>query len=558
MPAPARCARQSSSANNAGGSNVIDFNVAGTIQLTSASLPAITDATDIDGTTAPGFAGTPVVEVNFNGFAGLQFNPQSAGSALHSLAIVDASGTGVTLSGGGQTLIVGNYIGLGLDGATVEANGGDGLELDSSNRNTIESNLISGNGGNGIGLYGSNINTISTNFIGTDVTGTLNRGNAQSGILVTTAAEGNIIGGTTTSLGNLISGNDANGVLITNQATQNTLSGNIIGLTASGNAALGNTLDGVMVQNADNNLVGQSEATYDNADSVSMQPVSGWQGIRGADTAGQYLITGTSGSNGLLFDGTMAGVGTSYAVDYPNAATTSVYGPNNLGGGNIQLVGSYKNTDAASAAVVVNGFVFTGTTADLAQSSDYQTIDYPGAEFNYVHSTMGGLAVGNYDSQPDHGEDNLPLGPGHAYIYDIATQTFLTDVDYPGSASNTAYGIWYNGGTSYTICGGWSPNAVNNLNDQSQPIGQAYMVDYDSATGKFSNWTSVLRPERRQLRHAFRRDQQRTNGRLYAERRLSPERNERSRSGIVGHRQSQCRRLIRRRDLGQSQLYRLR
>ena len=31
----------------------------------------------------------------------------------------------------------------------------------------------------------------------------------------------------------------------------------------------------------------------------------------------------------------------------------------------------------------------------------------------------------------------------------------MTDVVYPGSKSNTAYGIWYNGGTSYTrIVGG--------------------------------------------------------------------------------------------------------
>src|SRR6202521_4080735 len=40
----------------------IDFSVAGVIKLTSGALPAITNTVKIDGSTAPGFAGAPVVE----------------------------------------------------------------------------------------------------------------------------------------------------------------------------------------------------------------------------------------------------------------------------------------------------------------------------------------------------------------------------------------------------------------------------------------------------------------------------------------------------------------
>ena len=32
------------------------------------------------------------------------------------------------------------------------------------------------------------------------------------------------------------------------------------------------------------------------------------------------------------------------------------------------------------------------------------------------------------------------------------------------------------------------------LNDQNQPIGQGYLVDYDSATGQFSHWASFSYP----------------------------------------------------------------
>jgi hypothetical protein len=488
-------------ANANAGTDVVEFNVAGTIRLTTGALPAITGDVDIDGASAPGFSGTPIVEVNYNHFGGLQFSQGSIGSILSSLSLVNAAGAGVTLNGGGDMLIAGNYIGLGLDGVTALGNGGNGLQLNSSYGNTIggssaqDRNIISANGNNGISLSNSSDNQVENNFIGTDVTGTLHRGNAGNGILVTAGSNGNSIGG---SAGNAISGNKANGVLMNGGSTLNNVSGNIIGLSATGNAALGNLLNGVLVQNANNNLIGQSVpvtgVTYNNTDSVGMQPVSAWQGIRGSDTSGQYLITGTSDTDGLLFEGTIAGVGTSYSVNFPNAASTSVYGPNNLGNGEVQLVGSYNNADALTAPVTVNGFVFTGTTADLTDSADYQTIDYPGAKYTYVHSAMGGLAVGNNDSPVDHGEDNLPLGPGNAFIYNIAQGQFITNITFPGSLSNTAYGIWYNGGTSYTICGGYSPIAVNNLTNQNQPIGKAFLVDYDSATGAFSNWASFSYP----------------------------------------------------------------
>ncbi len=481
------------------GPDLISFGVAGTIQLSAGALPAITEKVDINGTTAPGFAGTPVVAVNFNQLGGLVFNPGSVGSALRSLSLGNANGVGVEINGGGSMIVVGNYIGVALDGTTVAGNGGNGLGLNGSTGNTIggtvaqDRNIISGNGNNGIDLNGSFRNQIVGNFIGTDAAGTLDVGNAGNGIQVRAGAAGNAIGGLQ---GNVISGNAGNGILLNGGATRTSVSGNTIGLTSSGTAALGNTLDGVKLKNSDHNLIGQSDpvsgVTYNNSTSVPTQPVSGWQGIRESDTSGQYLISGTSQTSGLIFDGTIEGVGTSFVVNYPNAANTSVYGPDNLGGGVLRLVGSYRTTE--TTAVTVNGFLFEGTTADLSNPANYRTLDYPGAVYNYAHSTMGGLSVGNYDSPVDHGTASLPLGPGHAYLYDVAAGAFLTDVVFPGSKSNTAYGIWYNGGTSYTICGGYSLDAVNNFDNQDRALGHGYLVDYDSATGIFSNWASYDDP----------------------------------------------------------------
>ena len=270
-----------------------------------------------------------------------------------------------------------------------------------------------------------------------------------------------------------------------------TVQGNYIGLLSDGKTIAGNRGDGVEINAASHgDLIGQDDPVsaidyyqtqyvYTSA-GVSM-PVSGWQGIRESDTSGQYLIAGTSQSNGLLYEGPISGVGgTAYSVDYPTATETSVYGPDNLGNGELRLVGSFKAGNSQ-----VQGFLFQGTTALLSDTSDYQTIDYPNAVFTYVHSTMGDLAVGNADGS----EAGLPDATGHAFVYSVSQSRILTDIVYPGSTSTTAYGIWYNGGTTYTICGGYS-----GLVQAGKTLALGYLVDYDSATGQFTNWTSFADP----------------------------------------------------------------
>lgn len=432
-------------ANATPGADVVNFAIAGSIQLSS-SLPTITDQVNINGTTAPGYASAPVVALDFNNSAGLRFNSNSSGSALRSLSLGDASGIGVKVDSVDNMVIVGNYIGVGLDGITAIANRGNGLEIVKSTGHTV--------------------------------------------------------GGETAQVRNVISGNESNGIRLSN-VTNSTIAGNYIGINATGTAALGNGKTGVRMEDSSGNVIGNTDAVssidfFDSADGQDVsQPVSGWQGIRGADTDGEYLIVGTSGSNGLLYEGTIDGdSGTSHFVNYPLAMDSSVYGPDNLSGSTVRLVGTYRNADYAIAPVEVNAFLYEGpnTTIGLADPGNYRTIDYPGAKYNYAHSTAGGLVVGNYDSPAAHGANGLPFGPGHAYIYDVATDTFIEDIAYPGALSNTAYGIWYNGDTSYTICGGYSLDPANNFDNQERPLGAAFLVDYDAVTGLFTNWKSFSYP----------------------------------------------------------------
>src|SRR5262249_46349225 len=105
--------------------------------------------------------------------------------------------------------------------------------------------------------------------------------------------------------------------------------------------------------------------------------------------------------------------------------------------------------------------------------------------YNYVHSTMGGLAVGNADGP----EGDAPIGTGHAFMYDLAAKHFKKDIVYPGSLTTSVYGIWSNGGTKFTPVGGY---------DTGTPGGSVesygFMVDYDAASDSYTNWTSFPYP----------------------------------------------------------------
>ncbi len=118
----------------------------------------------------------------------------------------------------------------------------------------IRQNIISSNGGDGI-LYASTNTTVQGNGIGTDITGTLDRGNAFLGIemagdrrdALDPTATFLTIGGAAGGEGNVISGNDAGGISIRNANA--VIQGNFIGTQADGASPLGNTADGIRAFN---------------------------------------------------------------------------------------------------------------------------------------------------------------------------------------------------------------------------------------------------------------------------------------------------------------------
>lgn len=210
-------------------------------------------------------------------------------------------------------------------------------------------------------------------------------------------------------------------------------------------------------------------------------------GIRG------NLITGfidrANGSNlGLVYD-RKTGVWT--PIKYPGSAKTSVYGPAVTQTG-YRLVGSYQQRGQSNA----EGFVYDSVT------KKYATIDAPAklcapkaCNYTIAHSNYGDAAykvVGNYDAVKSA---SLPATPdaypisGHAFIYDSATAKFST-LEFPGSISSTAYGIWMDG-SDVAIAGGYTDKKgthayVRNLDGSKMLVyswPQSILTHFEGITG---------------------------------------------------------------------------
>ncbi|AGA29910.1 Calx-beta domain-containing protein [Singulisphaera acidiphila] len=251
--------------NHGDGGDTIAFAIPGTgvktIRLSSA-LPTLSVPVTIDGTTQPSYSGTPLIQLDGSG-AGAGANGLSAlagSTTIVGLSIVHFQGDAIHLTGAGNNLILGNYLGMTPDGSTVGANGGHGIYVGSGSNQigsaqANQGNLISGNLGYGIALDGGSANVVEGNLVGVDGSGTLKRGNNAGGILVKNALN-NRIGGTSPSAGNVISGNGAHGVETFGLTDGLLIQGNAIGTDRFHTLNLGNLIDGVHLFSSNNTIGG--------------------------------------------------------------------------------------------------------------------------------------------------------------------------------------------------------------------------------------------------------------------------------------------------------------
>ena len=255
-------------ANNNGGADRIEITVAGTINLSSA-LPAISQELTIDGSTAPGYAGNPVVNLNGSGLSGngLWFTSNADNSKVNALMITNFTGNGIQVDAGADGIsITGNWIGTTGTGTTGDGNSNNGINVQGANTiiggtGSNDGNVITNNGNEGINLTGAGTTgtIIQGNIIGLDPDGSTGSGNGDVGIALLSGAHNTTIGGTDPNARNIISMN-FEGIEI--NSNNNTIQGNYIGTDITGTLNRGNRSDdGIEIQsNATGNLIGGTEA----------------------------------------------------------------------------------------------------------------------------------------------------------------------------------------------------------------------------------------------------------------------------------------------------------
>ncbi len=249
-------------ANTNPGPHDIRFNIGSGAQTISplTLLPWILEPVTINGTTQPGYAGHPIVELTgraLNG-AGDGLFITGGHSKVSGLVINSfRSGAGIILVDGGSNVIEGCFIGTDISGKVGQANG-DGIGVGSDQNliggtTLLARNVISGNDLAGLSIQGQG-NVVQGNLIGTDATGGASLGNGRFGVLLGTGSQ-QTIGGLEAGAKNVISGNGEAGLQLL-YCAESLIQGNFVGTDYTGFRALPNRQAGVSILFGRMNIIG--------------------------------------------------------------------------------------------------------------------------------------------------------------------------------------------------------------------------------------------------------------------------------------------------------------
>ncbi|MDB5351700.1 MAG: conserved repeat protein [Planctomycetota bacterium] len=433
-------------ANLQAGADNIVFNIAGTgihTILPDIALPPLTDTVKIDGTTQPGYAGQPVIEIDGSnagvGANGLRLD--TGNIMIRALAINRFRSSGIRIESGQDTVQL-CFIGTTPAGNTAAANGNYGIFVDGGANNIIGGfdtklgalgNVISGNTGGGINLFnsGASNNVIVGNFIGTDVSGARALPNTGNGISIVGGAF-NQIGGQTAGQSNVISGNTGDGVSILGASARNTsLVANFIGVdgnpigspgggSSGGNIAVANGGAGIAITGAPQTFIGGTGPESTNI-------ISGNKGagvaIVGGDTTiirGNILGADATGVKGL------GNLGAGVSI---NGGDGSQIGGTLAGAGNII---AFNGKTFQSGGVNI----FSGRRIPILSNSIFGNFGLGTILFN-----VGGQPVANDGGDPDQGPNDLQNYPVLTKVATAAGRTLIQGS--LNSQPNTTYTVQF-------------------------------------------------------------------------------------------------------------------
>ena len=248
-------------ANANPGLDTIAFAIGGSVQTIAplSALPTIIDPVILDGTTQPGFAGRPVIELRGDQAGAANGLHLTAGNSTVRGLVVNRFGLrGILIEGTGGNVIAGNYLGTDVTGTQARGNLSGGIRL-ASNSNHVggtrpaDRNIISGNRASGIIISNVSGNMVQGNYIGSDATGTVPLGNFEGNAVgVSVSGSNNTIGGLAKGAGNLIADNYSDLRL---SGSAHVVQGNYIGTDVTGTRSLSNRVGDISVSGS-GHLVG--------------------------------------------------------------------------------------------------------------------------------------------------------------------------------------------------------------------------------------------------------------------------------------------------------------
>lgn len=367
-----------------------------------------------------------------------------------------------------ENWIRGNYIGTTAAGTAANPNVVGIVLVSETHENIIgdivasalPSNVISGNEA-GIQIYDSDSNQISSNYIGTTKAGTAALANTGNGIEFLGDSSDNLIGVDSSgkSSGNVISGNQGRGISI--RGDDNIVAGNFIGTTNTGMAAVGNGLNGIMIELGSHNVIGTNgdgsaddlEGNVISANGVQIAYAA--VEIDGTDNivAGNFIGTNKDGTaalgnkgDGILLTGDGNRVGTDSNGSADVDETNVISGNENDG---IYITSAYNviagnriGTNAAGDAALGNFFY----GVYIAKTGHFNMVGINGVALPHATGrniiSANGAAGGNYANVFIQGDYNLVGGN-------------LIGPNANGSASigSTPYGVTLSDGATGNIIG---------------------------------------------------------------------------------------------------------
>lgn len=425
------------SANANPGLDTISFNIGSgqqTLPITS-NLPAITDPVIIDGTTQPGYAGTPLIRFT-PGVGGITslINITGGGSTIKALSFASFSGittnNGMIVLASSNNVVAACHSGTGSGNTQVYITGANNRVGGST---TADRNFFYGNTSSrenviirGLAAAG---NRVVGNVFGTTPAG-VRQTNSGKHVLIEDAPNnfvggtvGTTPGGTCTGECNVLSGSDNDAVAIFGTgSTGNVVAGNYIGMMADGLNVNRNSNYGVHIQNASNNIVGGNVHTARN--------------VIAANTFGQIWVesgpTNTIRGNyiGLKANGLEAVTGT---FNVP-AFGIQLNSNNNLVGGETFL--DRNVISGNNRNVIINGnnnrvrgnYIGTDATGMVGLTTQFDGILINGSD-NWIGGSNGTTAAG-----PCTGACNVISGNGqNTFNHGIA-------INGPGATGNKVTG----------------------------------------------------------------------------------------------------------------------